>query len=91
MASDNLVPACGGTEQPFTVNGRKWLYCYHPASGKHCYLDMGNDIAVWHRSFHPVHAPEFEFVSEEQSSTKSGSEETAIAESTEQTSPNLYF
>lgn len=43
IAADNLVPACGGAEKPFTVSGRQWLYCYHPASGRHCYLDLDND------------------------------------------------
>lgn len=60
-----LIPACGGTEKPFTVNGRRWLYCYDTSLKKHCYLDLDNDIAVWHRSFHPAFAPEFEFEEEE--------------------------
>lgn len=59
-----LLPACGGTEQPFTVNGRRWLYCWHPASGTHCYLDVDNDRPVWNRSFHPAFAPEHEFEAE---------------------------
>ncbi|MGI2124086.1 hypothetical protein ACRN9J_18255 [Shewanella baltica] len=64
IAADNLLPACGGTERPFTVSGRQWLYCYHPASGRHCYLDLDNDHPVWHRGFHPAFHPEFEFADE---------------------------
>lgn len=55
-----LVPACGGTEQPFMVNGRRWLYCWEKGGDRHCYLDLDNDVPVWHRSFHPAFAPEFE-------------------------------
>lgn len=57
-----LVPACGGTEHPFTVNGRRWLYCWHPRSGRHCYLNIDTDVAVWNPNFHPAHAPEYEHV-----------------------------
>lgn len=58
----SLVPACGGAERPFTVAGRRWLYCWHRQSSRHCYLNLDTDIAVWHRSFHPAFAPEFEHV-----------------------------
>ncbi|NMU53838.1 hypothetical protein HKB25_07465 [Vibrio parahaemolyticus] len=64
IAADNLVPACGGAEKPFTVSGRQWLYCYHPASGRHCYLDLDNARPVWHRGFHPAFHPELEFADE---------------------------
>ncbi|WP_134019320.1 hypothetical protein [Modicisalibacter xianhensis] len=59
--SGPLLPACGGTEQTFTANGRRWLYCWHPASGSHCYLDVDNDRPIWNRSFHPTFAPDLEF------------------------------
>lgn len=43
--ADQWVPACGGSEVPYTDrNGRKVLYVYNHASGKHGYLDMGTDI-----------------------------------------------
>lgn len=61
-----LVAASGGAEQPFTVNGRRWLYCWHPRSNRHCYLDLDNDRPVWNRSFHPAFHPELEFESERQ-------------------------
>lgn len=68
MATDpmlgKLVPACGGAEQPFTVKGRRWLYCWHPSSGRHAYLDVDNDRVVWNRCFHPVTAPHLEFEEE---------------------------
>jgi len=56
--SGNLVPACGGTEQPFTVNGVRWQYCWDPESGRHAYLNLDTDLAVFNREFHPVWAPE---------------------------------
>lgn len=56
----DLVPACGGTEPVTIVNGRRWQYCFHPASGRHCYLDVDNDLVTWHRSFHPSFSPEYE-------------------------------
>lgn len=59
-----LVPACDGTETPFTVNGRRWLYCYDTDLKQHGYLDIDNDIVVWNRSFHPAFSPEFEYVPE---------------------------
>ena len=69
MQSDDLVPACGGTETPFTVNGRRWIYCWQPSTGRHCYLDLDTDIAVWNRSFHPAYAPELEFDQEQDINT----------------------
>ena len=58
--SDLLIPACGGTESPFIINGVKWLYCYHPYSGMHCYLNLDSDLATFHREFHPSFAPQYE-------------------------------
>jgi hypothetical protein len=41
------VPACGGTETPFTSrSGKRLLYCWQPATGKHAYLDCGTDIIL---------------------------------------------
>jgi hypothetical protein len=38
------VPACGGTEVPFTTrSGKRLLYCWQPSTGRHAYLDMGSD------------------------------------------------
>lgn len=43
----NWVPACGGTETPFTSrSGHRLLYCYQPASGRHGYLNLGTDIIL---------------------------------------------
>jgi hypothetical protein len=61
-----VIAACGGTEQPFTVNGRRWLYVYQPSSHRHGYLNLDTDITEWHRSFHPAFAPQFEGVEEEE-------------------------
>jgi len=39
------VPACGGTEVPFTTRtGARLLYCYQPTTGRHAYLDLGTDM-----------------------------------------------
>ena len=41
------VPACGGTEQPFTTrNGHRLLYCWQQSSGRHAYIDLSTDIAL---------------------------------------------
>lgn len=58
--SSTLVPACGGTEKPFTVNGRRWLYCWDRETSQHYYLDVDRDVVVWNRAFHPAWAPELE-------------------------------
>ena len=44
---DNWIPACGGTEQPFTSRtGRRLLYCWQPSTGRHAYLDLGSDLIL---------------------------------------------
>ena len=41
------VPACGGTEVPFTSrSGRRLLYCYQATTGRHAYLDCGTDLIL---------------------------------------------
>lgn len=43
----NWVPACGGTEQPFTTRtGRRLLYVWHTGTGQHAYLDCNTDIIL---------------------------------------------
>jgi hypothetical protein len=45
--NDNWIPACGGTEQPFTTRvRRRLLYCWQPSTGKHAYLDCDTDIIL---------------------------------------------
>jgi|688.fasta_scaffold1469254_2 hypothetical protein len=39
-------PACGGTEQPFTARGIRWLYCYNAYLGVHRYLNVDEDRIV---------------------------------------------
>jgi len=43
---DVWVPACGGTEEPFTCRGRRLLYCYNPKLDKHAYLDLNTDLIL---------------------------------------------
>jgi len=41
------VPACGGTERPFTTrSGRRVLYVWQPRTGDHAYLDLGTDLLL---------------------------------------------
>jgi hypothetical protein len=42
----NLVPACGGTEKPFTTKGYRLLYCYHTGNGNHYYLNLDTDMIL---------------------------------------------
>ena len=49
-----LVPANGGTEQPFTTrSGRRVLYVYDCETGQHGYLDLGTDTLL-PRDFSPL-------------------------------------
>lgn len=44
--ADSWVPACGGKEQPFTVRGRRLLYCFNPGEQRHAYVDLDTDLAL---------------------------------------------
>lgn len=41
---DGWLPASGGQETPINYNGRRYLYVYNPATGKHGYLNLDTDI-----------------------------------------------
>lgn len=44
---DAWVPACGGLEVPFTTRtGKRLLYVYNHAEGRHAYLDLGTDLIL---------------------------------------------
>lgn len=46
-ANGPWVPACGGTEVPFTTrNGFRLLYCFHPSTGKHAYMNLDTDMIM---------------------------------------------
>lgn len=45
------IPACGGTETPFTIRGIRVLYCWNPVSGKHAYLNLDTDIIMSDEEF----------------------------------------
>lgn len=46
-AQDAWIPACGGTEVPFTTRtGARLLYCWQPSTGRHAYLDCGTDLIL---------------------------------------------
>lgn len=41
------VPACNGTEVPFTTRfGFRLLYCWQPSTGRHAYLNCDTDIIM---------------------------------------------
>jgi hypothetical protein len=41
------LPACGGTEVPFTTRtGRRLLYVWRPGTGDHAYLDLNTDVLL---------------------------------------------
>ncbi len=43
--TSDWVPACGGTETPFTTRtGRRLLYMWNPSTGEHAYYDIASDI-----------------------------------------------
>ena len=43
--TSDWVPACGGTETPFTTRtGRRLLYMWNLSTGEHAYYDVVSDI-----------------------------------------------
>ena len=43
--SDDWIPACGGTEAPFTTRtGRRLLYMWNRSTGEHAYYDVQRDV-----------------------------------------------
>ena len=46
MKLDSWVPACGGTEEVFVANRKRFLYCYNPKQHKHAYLDVDSDLII---------------------------------------------
>lgn len=40
------IPACGGTETPFTKNGKKYLYMWNYRTKEHAYYCITDDIFV---------------------------------------------
>ena len=43
---DTWVPACGGREPVFTVDGQRYQYCYNPATGQHAYYWLDRDMIL---------------------------------------------
>lgn len=41
--SVSWVPACGGTEQPFTIRGRVLIYMWNTFSKEHAYYEQCGD------------------------------------------------
>ena len=41
---DRWVPACGGTEVPFTRGNYRLLYMWNQTTGEHTYLNLDTDI-----------------------------------------------
>lgn len=40
---DQWVPACGGAEEPFTYNGKRYLYMWNITTGQHAYYCANDD------------------------------------------------
>ena len=38
------IPACGGTEKPFTYKGREFLYMWNTVTGEHDYYCISDDL-----------------------------------------------
>ena len=47
----NWVAACGGTEEPFVVNGVRVLYCWHTGTGEHAYMNLDTDMVMTDEQF----------------------------------------
>lgn len=45
-AKGRLIPACGGTEQPFMCRGYRLLYCWDTGTGKHHYVNLDTDLIL---------------------------------------------
>ena len=45
------VPACGGTERPFTMRGYRLQYLWQPSTGRHAYLNCDTDILLTDKEF----------------------------------------
>lgn len=44
---DAWVAACGGTETPYVSrSGRRVLYVFNPAQGRHAYMDLDRDMIL---------------------------------------------
>lgn len=46
MKDGYFIPACGGTEKPFTMQGRELLYCWNPVTKEHAYIDLKTDLIL---------------------------------------------
>ena len=44
--NDDWVSACGGTEVPFVINGRRLHYLWNRNTGEHAYYDCAADIIL---------------------------------------------
>lgn len=49
--SASWVPACGGTEQPFTVKGKTVQYMWNTRTGEHAYYLRGADVFLTDEEF----------------------------------------
>ena len=52
--ADTWVVAGKGMETPFIKEGKEYLYVFNPATGKHGFLDIADDIVIDDREFYRV-------------------------------------
>ena len=53
IQADDWMPACGGTEKEFIVDGTRWLYMWNRTTGQHAYYNVTDDVFELDVNFHP--------------------------------------
>ena len=53
VPTETWVPACGGTEQVFIVDGVRWQYVWCVELGKHGYYNLDTDVVTTDPGFYP--------------------------------------
>jgi len=46
VPNNSWLPASGGHEDPFTLNGKRLLYCFNLAESRHAYVDLDSDMVL---------------------------------------------
>ena len=54
LVENNWIPACGGSEVPFNVGGRRLHYLWNRTTGEHAYYDLRNDIFLTNAEAHAI-------------------------------------
>ena len=54
LVENDWIPACGGSEVPFDVGGRRLHYLWNRTTGEHAYYDLRNDIFLTNAEAHAI-------------------------------------